>query len=106
MNEIISSILEAEKKADEIITSAGLQAKSLVIEAEKKADKIRNDAVSDFKIFRKESVDNADKKADKVYAEEIESGNKKAAEIGESVKGKIDAVSDEIAKKIIDKFQE
>ena len=53
MNEIISSILEAEKKADEIITSAGLQAKSLVIEAEKKADRIRNDAVNDFKAFRK-----------------------------------------------------
>ena len=105
MNEIISSILEAEKKADEIITSAGLQAKSLVIEAEKKADKIRNDAVNDFKAFRKESIENADKKADKVYAEEIEGGNKKAAEIGESVKGKIDSVSDDIVKKIIDKFQ-
>lgn len=105
MNEIISSILEAEKKADEIITSAGLQSKSLIMEAEKKADRIRNDAVTEFKSFRKESVLLTDKKAEEVYAEEIEKGNKKAFEIKESIEGKTNSVSDEIVKRILDKFR-
>ena len=101
MNETISSILAAEKQAEEMIEQAAEAAKGTVYNAEQAADKLKKAATEEIKTRRAENVKAIAAKSDEVYAAEIMSGEAKAKELKKAVSGKIDACADEVVKEII-----
>lgn len=101
MEEIITSILEAEKNADEIVKNAADSAKTILIYAENNADEIREKAVNDFKAHRKAVIAEAEKKAGEAYSLRIKQGEKDAANLIAGVKDDTLKVADEILKSII-----
>ena len=101
MNETISSILAAEKQAEEMIEQAAEAAKETVYNAEQTADKLKKAAAEEIKTRRAENVKAIAAKSDEVYAAEIMSGEAKAEELKKTVSGKIDACADEVVKEII-----
>ena len=101
MEEIITSILEAEKLADEIVKNAADSAKNIMIYAENNADEIREKAVNDFKAHRKAVIIEAEKNAEKSYAARIEQGKAEAKKLADGVSDKISAVANTILNGII-----
>lgn len=69
MIEIISSILEAEKKADEIVDSANKESQKIRSDGDTLADKKIAEATSLARIKRKNKLDEAGKMADSTYNE-------------------------------------
>lgn len=101
MKEIISSILLAESKATEIIASANEEAKSIIMEAEKNSDAVMEQAVTDFKSFRKAEVSKAEAEAEFLYEQKILEGKANAESLKKSLFDKIDVVSEEVLKNIL-----
>lgn len=101
MNETISSILTAEKQAEETIERATEAAKETVYNAEQAADKLKKAAAEEVKTRRAENVKTIAAKSDEVYAAEIKLGEERAEELKKAVSGKINACADEVVKEII-----
>lgn len=101
MEEVITSILAAEQKADEIIKNAADDAKNILIYSENSADEIREKAVADFKVRRKAAIEKAEQNAEKQYLEKVEQGEKQAAELIRSVESKKNAAATSILSKIV-----
>ena len=101
MEEIISSILEAEKHADEIVKSASEQSKNIIINADSSAEKIKADAIVKFKAERKAALLSAEEKAQKEYDAKIAEGEKDAALLVAATEKKIDNIAEKILKEII-----
>lgn len=101
MNETISSILAAEKVADEMIAAANEKAKQSVYDAEAEADKIRKAALEFCKEQKIANVKTIAKKAEEAYAATVKTGEAEAAELKKSVEGKIDAAAEKVVKGII-----
>ena len=101
MEEIITSILEAERRADDVVKNAVDNAKNILIYAENNADEIREKAVADFKAHRKEVLSAAEKEADELYLKKIAEGNAAAEKLVASVKDKKSAAAEKLLNKII-----
>jgi len=101
MIDVISSILEAEKKADEILKTANAESKAKILSADEQAEKIKADAIADFKTERKETLKKADAEAEKQYADRIEKGKAEAKAICDKALLKTDKTADSIVKEII-----
>ena len=101
MNEIIASILEAEKRSEEIIKNAQLKAKAIRQNADEDSDKVKNNAVALFKVHRSAVLKDAEKKAADVYAEKIAEGTQYAEDLKNRSSDKINRFADEIAKEIL-----
>lgn len=101
MNDVISSILEAEKKADEMIQKAQADAKALKISSDKKSEEIKETAINDFKSLRAVELDKAEKEALEKYQEIIKLGEKKADELVENAKVNLLKVADKIVEGFI-----
>ena len=101
MEEIITSILEAERRADDIVKNATDNAKNILIYAENNADEIREKAIVDFKAHRKDVLASAEKDAEALYYKKIAEGEGAAKELILSVEGKKTAAAEKILKKII-----
>ena len=56
MNHIISSILEAEAKADEIISKSTEKAKAIILQGENDAENIKGEAITSLKEKRNEGL--------------------------------------------------
>lgn len=98
MDNVISSILEAEKKADEIIASAAEKAKNIILEGESAAEKIRETAVWSFKAQKKGALLSAEKKASEEYNRIIETGKNKAQDVYTAAVKKSAKAADELIK--------
>ena len=101
MNDVISSILEAEKKADEMIQKAQADAKALKISSDKKSEEIKETAINDFKSLRAVELDKAEKEALEKYQQIIKLGEKKADELVENAKVNLLKVADKIVEGFI-----
>lgn len=101
MNEIISSILDAENKAEEIVKKANDDAKKLLLESENDAEKIRNSAIYVQKVHASSSIKKANEKAQKEYEKIILEGNKDAEKIVDDARPKMDDVANKILEKIL-----
>lgn len=101
MNDVISSILEAEKKADEMIQKAQADAKALKISSDKKSEEIKETAINDFKSLRAVELDKAEKEALEKYQEIIKLGEKKADKLVENAKVNLLKVADKIVEGFI-----
>lgn len=102
MNEVIASILDAEKRAEDIVKTASAKARDIKRDADEKGEKIKNSAVAVFKVHRSATVKDAENKADGVYAEIVENGKRVAEELKSVSSSKTDTIAEEIAKSIID----
>ncbi len=98
MDKIISSILDAEKKADEITDLLTEKAKDIVLSAEEKAEKIRESAILSSKAQKKKAIFSANEKAEEEYIKKINEGEKIAQAIYDNAQKNIDKVAEEIVK--------
>lgn len=79
MVEIISSIIEAEEKADEKVKGANLTAREMKVSCDNACEKIRFDAIDEFKKHRSLSIKQAEKNAEAEYDRQIKLGEDKAS---------------------------
>ena len=101
MNEIISSILDAENKAEEIVKKANEDAKKILLESENDAENIKNNAIYVQKVHASSSIKKANEKANEEYDKIILEGQKDAEKIVESAKPKMQEVANKILEKIL-----
>lgn len=102
MEEIISSILSAESKAEEIIKIAQEESKKLIFEAEREADTVITKAISDFKTYKKVKIKEAEALSEKVYDEKLLLGKKEAEKVIIDNSEKISSIADYIVKEILE----
>ncbi len=101
MNEVISSILEAEKKAEETIIKAQTEARALKISSDKSAEEIKEKAIEDFKLLRLKELEKAEDVACVEYDKIIKAGEEKANALVEEAKVNLVKVADKIVEGII-----
>ena len=101
MNEVISSILETEKKSEEMIKNAQIEARSLKLSGDVSAVKIREDAVKNFKSLRVKEIELAEKKASEKYNEIIKNGEERALALVTKSKENLVKVADKIVEGIL-----
>ena len=80
MIEVISSILEAERRAQEIIDAATVEAKKTRADGEAYADKIVSDAIALMNVKRKSAAVSANKDAETIFCEIVSDGDKASKE--------------------------
>ena len=100
MNEIIASILDAEKKAEEIVKNSIDKAKTIRQNADEEGEKIKNGTIAVFKLHRISALRDAEKRAAKEYDDIVESGKDMAKEIADKTAGNIDLYAEGIVKDI------
>ena len=100
MDEIIASILDAEKKAEEIVRQASEKAKRVKEDADAESEKIKNGAVAVFKLRRTSAVREAEKKADALYEEVVNKGKKDAETVAVTA-ANANKIAEEILKDIL-----
>ena len=101
MKEVITSILEAESKAEEIVKTAQDKSKELLLKGETEADELKEKTIAFVKAKRKDVLKGAEVEANKNYNARISQGEKKAEELINTAQDKIDAVAENIVKEII-----
>ncbi len=101
MKEIISSILEAEKIAEQLKIDAQEKAKQMILEADARSEKIREQAITSFKKTKKDSLAVAEIKATEIYDKKIEDGEKQAEALKKDAEKKVDIATQYIIKEIL-----
>ena len=101
MNEVIASILDAEKKAEEIVKQSVEKSKRIRQTADEEGEKIKNGSVAVFKLHRASALKDAEKKAAAEYDKITDAGKVDAENIAESSADKIEAIAKQIVKDII-----
>ena len=101
MLEVISSILDAEKKADAIIKQADDKSKSLILSAESQSEGIKSNTIKKFKAERTAKITDAEVLACTEYNSIIEQGNLQANELKDGVTDKVPSVVDFVVDSII-----
>lgn len=101
MNEVISSILETEKKSEEMIKNAQIEARALKLSGDVSAVKIREDAVKNFKSLRVKEIELAEKNASEKYNEIIKNGEERALTLVTKSKENLVKVADKIVEGIL-----
>ena len=101
IEQVINSILEAEQKAEEIITNANLTAKATELATEIEVQAVYSSAINSFKDYRKKQLLETDAVAEKEYNQIIAAGQAEAEALNEQTKPLIDKVSDIILGRIV-----
>ena len=96
MKEIITSILEAEKRAEQIVLEANENASKMAMDSEAQSEKTKTLATLTFSAERKKAMETANKKAQEKYDAEIESAKKDSQELKEKVEPKISGLVNEL----------
>lgn len=101
LNEIIESILDAEREAEKIIQDALEEAKTMNANAVVEADKIKNDTIQKVKDERRLVISTAEKEAEESYDEIIALGKKQAEKILRDTKtaGVAQCIKEKVLKK-------
>ncbi len=100
MIEVIASILDAEKKADEIVKSSVEKSKAVKQTADIDGEKIKNGTVAVFKLHRASALKEAEKRASVEYDKILAEGKTSAEKILSESADKIDYFADKIVKSI------
>ena len=101
MNEVIASILDAEKKADETVKLSVEKSKNIKQTADIEGEKIKNGAIAVFKLHRASAIKDAEKQALSEYDKILSEGTASAEKIISDNSDKIDYFADKILKSII-----
>ena len=100
MNEVIASILDAEKKAEEIVKLSVEKSKSIRQSADEEGEKIKNGAIAVFKLNRASALKDAEKRANAEYDEIVSNGKKDAEKIKRNSADSTENFADSIVKEI------
>ena len=100
MNEIIASILDAEKKAEEIVKNSNEKAKGIRQSADEEGEKIKNSAIAVFKLKRNAALAEAEKHAQQEYDDMVVKGKNLSEEIVKNSADMIDDCVENIVKDI------
>ena len=101
MKEVIDSIITAEQMAEQIILDASEKASKINAEREAQSEKTKTLASLTFSAERKKAFLDADKKAESLYAKQIEKATNEANALKESVKTKLEKLVDQIVGELI-----
>lgn len=101
MVDAISSILEAEKKADQILKENNEQVKKIILDAEDVSEKIKERAIVSFKLHKKSRIKEAEKNAEEEYTKVIEEGNIKISNMIKSAEKKESSIIETIVYKVL-----
>ncbi len=101
MKEIITSIIQAEDFAEQIVTDAHNKAKAFTEKNEEQLVAEKKKTVALMGLERKTAVKEAEAQAEERYREVIEQAEAQAKEIKERAKEKIDAISNIIVDGIV-----
>lgn len=102
ITDTVNAILEAEKQAEEITSSASEEAKVIVSQAETEAEKIRLDAVEKVKKERTKVIESAVKEGDASYAKIVLAGKKQSDKIENGTA--LDKAADFIKEKVLTEY--
>ena len=101
MQEIISSILQAEKKAEEIIENALSEAKSKKLAGDATAEQIKNSAVENFKANRVSVLSKAEQDAELAYNDAVRKGREESMGKVEQARANLFKAADFIVEKVV-----
>lgn len=101
INEVITSILDAEKEAERIAKEANVSARERIAGADEKAKTVLDEARTFAKNERLSLTETATKKADEDYALSIKNAEQNALAIKERAKGNVQKAVDFIVEEII-----
>ena len=102
MNEVINSILEAEKKAAEIVAKASEESKTRIIKGEETAEREKETAVSAFLDERKRVLSQAESKAQAAYDEILSAGKARAEDLKKSCAERVEDAAKTVIGRIFD----
>ena len=100
MEEIIQSIMDAEKSAEEMIRAAREQAKAILAQADDRSGEIRDQAKAEIKLRREQTLALAERTAEREFAESLAEGEAQGAEIERLAEAKIEAAADLIVGRV------
>lgn len=98
MKEIVTSIIQAEELAEQIIVDANKKAKDFFEQGEEKIEAERKKTVALFNLEKKTAISKAQEQADGRYEEIIKEAEADSIKVKEQAKSKLD----KIAQKIVD----
>ena len=101
MNHIISSILEAEAKADEIISKSTEKAKAIILQGENDAENIKSEAITSLKDKRNEIISFAEEDAENRYQAIVSKGEIDTKKKIEKAKTNIEKASEYVLSEIL-----
>lgn len=101
INEVITSILDAEKEAERIAKEANASARERIASADEKAKTVLDEARKSAKNERLSLTETATKKADENYALSINEAEQNAIAVKERAKGNVQKAADFIVEEII-----
>lgn len=104
VEEVIRDILDAEKKAKDILEKADLKAKEIIRKAESDSEKISDDAALSLKKELKEADIKSEDIAEKLYQQIIASGKDDNENIRKKAEPKKGNASDFIVERFISKY--
>lgn len=100
INEVISSILEAEKKAEQIVKDSAVTSRAILEDAESQSRKIKAAANEEIKNERKDKLAKANKEAEDLYKKEIEKAKLSSSKKKEEASKNVDKAVEFIAGRI------
>ena len=101
MVDTINCIIDAEKKAENIVAHANESAKAIILEGEREAEQIINTAIYSVKVSRLAKLKKATEKAEEKYNQKIEEGKVTAQKLYDNALLKVDNVAVEIVEEIL-----
>ena len=105
LKEIVDSIIDAEKSAEQQIAKAQEQSKTILFEAQTKADEIAEKSAAENKMLIKSLEDKASAKADEQAAKVLADGKKQADEDIIKFNKNKDKAVDFVIGRLVDKCQ-
>ena len=105
LKQIVDSIIDAEKSAEQTVAKAQEQSKNILFEAQTKADEIAEKSVAENKKLAKSLEDEATAKADKQAAKVLADGKKQADENILKFNKNKDKTVDFVIGRLVDKCQ-
>ena len=100
MNEVIGTILEAEKRAEEIVRAAEEKAKTILAEGEREAEQLNEDAKRSFLAYREETIAAAEQSADERYRAILEQGKGEADALRASCRPRTAKAAHDVVRKV------
>jgi|GEM_PF-6540313 len=104
IEETISSIIDAEKRADRIAKDAFQKGKKIYMDAETESDRIRQEVILEVRDTLRNEISSAEADANELYDKLLADGKKAADKLTAASAGKIDSAADYVVKAIKERY--
>lgn len=100
MNEIIASILDAEKQAEEIVAKAASDCSRISLEGAERAAKVKEDAIALLAAEREQSEKDAERRAQAAYDSLAAEGGAAAQALKARSRTRVDPAADAVLRRL------